>query len=221
MYVEMINNPKSVASEAYRTLRSNIQFSNYENNLKTIVVTSSVPGEGKSTTSLNLSVAFAQLGKKVLLIDADMRKPSIHKRLELSNLTGISTILAGMAEFESAIQILKSDTYEFSVITSGEIPPNPAEMLNSQKMVQLLDILKSYYDIIIIDSPPVLAVTDSQVMARLTDGLVLVSDIKTTKKKEILEAKNLLDKAQANIIGVVINKVDAENDNNYYYYEYK
>lgn len=221
MYVEMINNPKSVASEAYRTLRSNIQFSNYENNLKTIVVTSSVPGEGKSTTSLNLAVAFAQLGKKVLLIDADMRKPSIHKRLELSNLTGLSTILASIADYESAIQILTSDTYQFSVITAGEIPPNPAEMLNSPKMVQLLEILKTYYDIIIIDSPPVLAVTDSQVMARLSDGLILVSDIETTKKRAILEAKTLLDKAQANIIGVVINKVDVENNDNYYYYEYK
>lgn len=221
MYVEMINNPKSVASEAYRTLRSNIQFSNYENNLKTIVVTSSVPGEGKSTTSLNLAVAFAQLGKKVLLIDADMRKPSIHKRLELSNLTGLSTILASIADYESAIQILTSNSYEFSVITAGEIPPNPAEMLNSPKMAQLLETLKTYYDIIIIDSPPVLAVTDSQVMARLSDGLILVSDIDTTKKRAILEAKTLLDKAQANIIGVVINKVDVENNDNYYYYEYK
>ena len=158
-----VKNPKSRSAEAYRTLRTNIQFSSIDgDNLKTILVTSSGPGEGKSTVAINLAITIAQSGKKVLLLDCDFRKPSIHKKLGLPNREGLTNILIKDKNIEDCI--LSTSTSNLFVLTSGAIPPNPSELLGTKKMENIIINLKEFFDIIIIDSPPVIAVTDAQIL---------------------------------------------------------
>ena len=207
--------PKSSISEKYRVLRTNIQYSSIDKEIKRILVTSSEPGEGKSTTAGNLALAYAQDGKKVLLMDCDLRKPSVHKTFKVSNTFGISDVILNRDKLKNAI-IKRNENLD--IITSGEAPPNPSEMLGSLAMTNLLNELNEYYDVIIIDSPPVHAVTDAQILSQKVDGVVLVVKAETTKKDSVIEAKNLLDKVGANILGVVLN--GAENTVGKYYYYY-
>lgn len=217
MYIEVIHNSKSIASESFKTLRSNIQFSNYGQSIKTIVVTSSNPNEGKSEVSINLAASLAQQNKKVLVVDADMRKPTQHKIIESKNTVGLSKFLLREVGAE-AIQHLNILDVNLDVLTSGPIPPNPSEMLASVTMEQSLKAFADYYDYVIIDTPPLLAATDAQVLARIVDATLLVVDIKKSKKRQIVEARKRLDNVGARLLGTVMNKLKLTEDNNYYYY---
>jgi capsular exopolysaccharide synthesis family protein len=211
-------NPKSPISEAYRTLRTNIQFSSIDEELRVIMVTSAGPGEGKSTTLTNLAVAYAQADKRVLLIDADLRKPTMHHTLLVSNRWGLTNLLTNQLSIREVLQ----ETFipNLTVISSGPIPPNPSEILASKKMVTVLDELKEQFDIILIDAPPAIAVTDSQIIATRVDGVILVVDSDKVKRDVALKAKQNLDNVRARILGVVLNNVDRKNKEAYYYYYY-
>lgn len=207
--------PKSVEAESYRILRTNIMYSSFDKKIKRILVTSSEPGEGKSTTSGNLALAFAQDEKKVILIDCDLRKPSIHKKFRISNNRGLSDVIIDRDKLNKCIQ---KRTEYLDILTAGKIPPNPSEMLGSQAMSSLLDELSNVYDVIILDSPPVLAVTDAQILSTKVDGTLLVVRAEKTKKDTVIAAKGVLDKVNANILGTVLNGGDKNKDNYYYYY---
>ena len=176
---------KSLSMEAYRSLRTSIQYSGIDTELKSLVVTSSIPGEGKSTVASNLAKSFSKMNKKVLLIDADLRKPTIHKKLQLSNQVGLSDLIVQKLNPSEVIQ--KVDD-QFDVLTAGKIPPNPAELVGSEKMSQLLSYLKETYDYIIIDTPPVLSVTDPQLLALKADGTLMVIREGKARQKLILIA---------------------------------
>lgn len=207
--------PKSVIAESYRTLRTNIQYSSFDKKYKSIVITSSEQGEGKSTTAANLALSLAQGEKKVVLIDCDLRKPSIHKKFKVSNATGLSDVLIGK---ELLSNTLKRRGENLFILTSGKIPPNPSEMLSSKAMSNLLEELKEDFDYIIIDTPPIQAVTDSQILSTKVDGTLLVIRAKETKRESVHNAVNLLKKVNAHIIGTVLNGVDNDSGNYYYYY---
>ncbi|WP_026298180.1 CpsD/CapB family tyrosine-protein kinase [Cohnella laeviribosi] len=211
-------NPRSPISEAYRSLRTNVDFSSVDQKMQVIMVTSAGPGEGKSTTIGNLAVAYAQAERKVLLIDADMRKPIEHHTFEVSNRRGLSSILSQQCTVDEAIQPTKIPG--LSVITSGPIPPNPAEMVASQRMSNLIDELRRRFDVILIDSPPTLAVTDAQLLSTRCDGVVLVLDQGKVKREIALKAKEGLVKVGAKLLGVVLNNVKRKKSEGYYYYYY-
>lgn len=209
--------PSSPVSEQYRTIRTNLQFaSSVDRKLQTIVITSSGPGEGKSTTSANLAVVFAKSGQNVLLVDADMRKPTVYKTFQLTNATGLSTVLStGASVYESA---QRTSIPNLTVLTSGPKPPNPSELLGSVRMDQVIAEAKELYDIIIFDMPPVVAVTDAQVMSSKADGTLLVIRENVTKKDDATKAKELLQLVQARMLGVVYNGAEQSKDQGYYYY---
>lgn len=207
--------PKSISAEAYRTLRTNIQYSSFDKEIRTIVVTSSEPGEGKSTTSGNLALSFAQAEKKTIIIDCDLRKPSLHKKFKISNLVGLSDVLIGKEKITAAIH--EYNDY-LSVLTSGKLPPNPSEMLGSKSMSKLLQELKNYFDIIVLDSAPLQAVTDAQILSTKADGVIVVVRAEKTKRDSVIQAKSLLDKVGANILGVVLNGIENTRRKYYYYY---
>lgn len=207
--------PSSIAAESYRTLRTNIQYSSFDESLKTIVITSSEPGEGKTTTAGNLALSLAKDEKRVMLIDCDLRKPSIHRRFKISNGGGISEVIIGKNSLESVTrEVFKN----LDVITSGNIPPNPAEMLGSKPMQIILNNLKEKYDYVILDTPPVLPVTDAQVLSAKVDGVILVVKAEKTKSDSIIKAKKLLDKVHAKFIGSILNDIDIKKNSYYYYY---
>ena len=208
--------PNSIEAESYRTLRTNIQYSSIDKEIKSIVVTSANPQDGKSTISGNLALSFAQNGKKVIIIDCDLRRPSIHKNFYLSNSYGLSEVLIGKEALDKAIQEYKTNLH---ILTSGNIPPNSIEMISSISMNNLLEELKIEYDILIIDSPPLGVFSDGQILSTKVDGTILVVKAGESKIEDVKEAKNLLNKVGANIIGVVINKVNNDKKKNYYYYE--
>ena len=210
------NNQKSIAAESYRTLRTNIQYSSFDNPVKSIVVTSSEPGEGKSTTSANLALSFALDNKKVILIDCDLRKPVVHKEFGISNSKGLTEFLLGKEEFSKVVHKHKSGLH---ILPSGLIPPNPAEMLASRAMEHLLAQLEERYDYIIIDTPPVNAVADSKILSIKVDGTILVVKYGYTKKDVVLEAVKGLKAVKANIIGTVFNGEESHKSKYYYYYK--
>ncbi|SEL20573.1 capsular exopolysaccharide family [Carnobacterium iners] len=212
-----LTRPSSVIAEQFRTIRTNIQFSMVDNELRTLVVTSAAPGAGKSTVSANLAVTMAMQGKRVLLVDADMRKPTVHKTFELPNQNGLTTLLT-----EKNIEIKeiahRMPTEGLYVITSGAIPPNPSELLASNRMTALIKELEEVFDLIIFDTPPVIAVTDAQVMAARVDGTLFVIDKGVANKEMVKKSKELLDIVKANVIGVIFNRVELSSDNYYHYY---
>ncbi|MGL9972066.1 CpsD/CapB family tyrosine-protein kinase [Enterococcus sp. DIV1420a] len=209
-------NPSSPVAEQYRMIRTNIQFASPGGQqIKTIVVTSSGPGEGKSTTAANMAVVFAKSGQRVLLVDADLRKPVLYKTFKLTNISGLSTILSTAGNIADEVQ--KTPIENLSVLPSGPKPPNPSELLNSPRMDQLLAEAKDLYDVIIFDMPPVVAVTDAQIMSSKTDGTLLVVRENTSRKESLTKAKELLDMAQAKVLGVVYNGAEHSKDAGYYY----
>jgi capsular exopolysaccharide synthesis family protein len=210
------NNPKSPISEQYRTIRTNIQFASVDKVFKTLMVTSSGPGEGKSTTAANLAVVLAQQGKRVLLIDGDLRKPTVHYTFKVSNIYGVTSVLTRQRTLEDTVVTTKlPDVY---VLPSGPIPPNPSELINSKSMDQLIEQASTMYDYVLFDTPPVLAVTDGQLLSNKVDGVILVVSSGKTEIEAALKAKELLIHAKAKIIGTVLNAKDIRNDNYYYYY---
>lgn len=211
----MERKPKSIISESYRTLRTNIQYSSFDKEIQTIVVTSAEVGEGKSTVSGNLALAFAQNENKVIIVDCDLRKPSIHRKFKISNLSGISEILIGKSRLN---EVIHNYNLHLDILTSGKIPPNPSEMLSSSAMTNLIEDLKKRYDIIIFDSAPIGAVTDAQILSTKVDGTILVVKSEITKKDDVLEAKNALEKVGSNVLGCVLYSVeDTKYKHNYYY----
>ena len=211
------NDPKSVISEQYRAIRTNIEYSNVDQNTKTILVTSSDKNEGKTTTVSNLAVSFANLNKKVLLIDCDLRNASIHKMFRLNNIYGLTDILAKDRAVDKCIQ--ETELENLYVLTAGAIPPNPAEILSSEKMKNLIEDLKNMYDYIFIDTPPIGLVTDAGVLSSFTDGVVLVVKSESVEKKYLEETKKKLDAVDARILGAILNSYKSEQkDYNYYSY---
>lgn len=209
-------NPKSAISEQYRTIRTNIQFSMIDSSFKVLACTSPSPGEGKSTTIANLAVTFAQQGQKVLLVDTDLRKPTIHQIMSISNRQGLTNLITKKVNMKEAI--VSTRINNLSVLPSGPIPPNPSELLGSARMTELLEKLSENFDLILFDTPPVLAVTDAQILGNRCDGVVLVIKSGQTEKKNLVKAKELLDRAQVNMIGVIINGADAKSADYQYYY---
>lgn len=209
-------NPKSPITEQYRTIRTNIEFSAIDEDIRTLMVTSSGPGEGKSTTTANLAVVFAQQGKRVLLVDADMRKPTVHYTFGMTNAYGLTNVLTRQVELSEAIK--NTDIETLDVMSSGPIPPNPAELLSSKGMKDFFENAKEEYDLIIFDTPPVLAVTDAQVLSHVCDGTILVISSGKTEVDNARKTKELLTAAKAKLIGVVLNNKKMDKNNHYYYY---
>jgi protein-tyrosine kinase len=214
-----IEDPKSPISEQYRTIRTNVQFSFVDKTMRSLMVTSAGPGEGKSTTTANLAIVFAQQGKKVLLIDADLRKPTVHYTFRLNNYTGLTNVLTNSAPLLPSCQ--ETSVENLYVLTSGPIPPNPAELLSSKAMEQCMQQLYNEFDLLIFDTPPVLAVTDSQILANQCDGTILVIESGGTEIEAAVKAKELLEAANAKLLGVVLNKRKHREGGYYYYYRYK
>lgn len=209
------NNPRSPISEQYKTIRTNIQFSS-DLGIRTIVVTSSEPGEGKSTTAANLAVVFAQQGKKTLLIDCDMRKPTVHYTFRSENQRGLTSVLTKRNKLEDCIQ--ETEVENLAVLTTGPIPPNPAELLGLPAMKEMLDQALETYDMILIDSPPVLVVTDAQILANLCDGTILVVKSGETSIEAAVKSKEMLLAASAKLLGTVLNQKKIQDSHYYYYY---
>jgi capsular exopolysaccharide synthesis family protein len=210
-------NPLSPISESFRALRTNTQFTTTSDALRVISVTSCQPNEGKTTTVSNLAVAYAQEGKRTLLIDADLRKPSLHKVFGNSNRKGLSHLLARQHDLQQVI--VDTHIEQLSLIPAGPIPPNPAELLGSKAMDELLASAREHFEVILIDTPPVLAVTDAQVVAAKSDGVLLVIRAGTVKKNVALKAKTRLEHVHARILGVVLNgKKKTSSDFSYYEY---
>lgn len=218
--------PKSPISEVFRTLRTNIQFMNTKGKLKTILVTSTLPGEGKSWVSSNLAVTFAQAGKKVVLIDADMRKGRQYSIFGVSPRPGLSNYLSGIGvnneegSTDLADFIQETDVDNLYIISAGNIPPNPAELLIAPQMVDLLDRLKDMCDIIIIDGPPSQLVTDALILTRLVDSTLIVTASKCTKKEDLKRVIANIQNVGGKIAGVIVNKVPMNSkkyEQSYYY----
>ncbi|WP_085990879.1 CpsD/CapB family tyrosine-protein kinase [Oceanobacillus senegalensis] len=211
--------PKSTVAEQYRTVRTNLQFAAVDETLQAVLVTSASPEEGKSMTAANLAIVYAQQGKKVLLVDADMRKPTMHYTFQLENLQGLSNVLVGDTMVAQAIQA--SGEENLDVITCGPVPPNPSELLASKRMQELMNDLRQSYDVIIVDSPPVLAVTDAQILSNVCDGTVLVVRSKQTEIEAGQKAIEALRSVNARVLGTILNGRDKKDKNYYYYYYHK
>lgn len=215
----VLEDPKSPIAEAYRILRTNIQFAAVDKELRTVLITSSEPNEGKSTTTANLGIAFAQAGKSVIIVDADLRKPTQHKVWGLDNFSGLTNLLLGNVDIGSALK--STPMNNLHIITTGPLPPNPAELLGSQRMTKLLETIQDYADIILIDTPPVIAVTDAALLAPQVDGVVLVIASGKAKIEAAQRAKEMLLNGKAKILGTVLNMVEADSHGYYYYYSYQ
>ena len=213
------NDPKNPAAEAYRVIRTGIQFAQAGKELQTIALTSCTPNEGKSTTIANLAVVLTQAGKSVLLIDCDMRNPTVHKNFNLSNKIGLSSCISMGTAVADAVQ--ETGIEGLDALTAGVIPPNPSELLGSERMKNILQRAKEEYDYVLIDTPPVMPVTDALIVSRFVDGVILTIGSGEVKVEMARDVKNQLVNAGANILGVVLNKVRSEHHGygyGYYYY---
>ncbi|MGI6538346.1 MAG: CpsD/CapB family tyrosine-protein kinase [Caldicoprobacterales bacterium] len=209
-------NMKRPVVEAYKTLRTNLQFSGLNQELRVILTTSAKTAEGKSTTTSNLAISIAQNGQRVLLMDCDLRKPSLHRAFGIVNEKGITNILAENLDFRSIVQ--KPGIPNLEILTSGPVPPNPPELLGSHKMENLIADTLNEYQVVLIDAPPILPVTDAAVLSRYVNGVILVIDHGRTSIKDASMAKEALVKVGANIIGTVINNMPSNYPGYYSYY---
>lgn len=209
--------PKSAMAEAYRALRTNLSFAGLDTPFRSILISSPSPRDGKSTVTANLGVVLAQAGSKVIIVDCDLRKPVQHKIFALDNLRGLTNCLMQKLPIEEAAHANVCEN--LTVLTSGPIPPNPAEILNSQRVRTFWPMLLEKYDYVLVDAPPVLAVTDASILAPQMEGVIMVTRSAVTRKDQVLEAREQFSKANANLIGVVLNQVKMDdNDYQYYYY---
>ncbi|MBO5478812.1 MAG: CpsD/CapB family tyrosine-protein kinase [Clostridia bacterium] len=216
--------PKSPIAEIFRTLRTNLQFMTSNQGLKTLLVTSSVPGEGKSWVSANLAVAFAGEGKKIALIDSDMRKGRLHTIFEIDKKPGLSNYLSGVSEVEDKEDLFsyfkKTNVEGLYVMPAGDVPPNPSELLVCDKMQELVEKLKNTFDMVIFDGTPVLLVTDSVILSRQLDSSLIVTSYKSTKMGDVEKIKKMIENVGGKIAGVVINKIPVaakKYESTYYY----
>ena len=208
--------PKSTEAESYRRLRTNIEYSSFDNKYKVIVVTSSFPEEGKSTTAGNLAISMSDTEKKVLLIDCDIRKPSLHKKFKISNSKGLTELIMGRSSFD---EVSYKYNENLTVITSGSKVPNPSELLASEVMNIFLQEARENFDYVVIDTPPVQLVTDAQILSSKADGTLLVVKAESTKKNQVASSVGLLRKVNATVIGTVLNAVKNTVEKKYNYYE--
>jgi succinoglycan biosynthesis transport protein ExoP len=206
----------SVVTEAYRSLRTSLLFSHADAEPRTLLFTSALAGEGKTTTSLNTAIVFARLGARVLIIDADLRRASAHRHLGLANLHGLSQVLAGRLDLETTIQ--KTSVEGVWFLGAGQLPANPTELLASRGMAEVITKAGAEFDFVIIDSPPVMAVNDAVVLSRMVDGVVMVVEAHETPLKIVQRARQRLGQARARILGVLLNRVDAKSDHYSTYY---
>jgi len=211
--------PRSPVAEAYRTLRTNIQFAALDKPITTLLVTGSNPSCGKTTTAANLSVVLAQADSAVLLVDTDLRRPTQHKIMDVHNYRGLTNLLVDL-KLDLDKVVNRTGVDNLHLLTSGPIPPNPAELLATNKMKHVVTLLKERYDYVVFDSPPVAAVTDAAILSRLVDATVMVVDYGVVTCQEAAFALGQLNKVQANVIGVVINNVPNHKGGHYYYYYY-
>lgn len=209
-------NSNSPLAEQYRLIRNNLHFSSVDKDIRTIVVTSPEPSDGKSTTSANLAIILSQQGKRVLLVDTDLRKPSIHYAFNISNIDGLTSVLTKDITLDQAI--FRTYISNLDILPCGPIPPNPSELLDSKAMELVMEELKPAYDYVIFDTPPILVVTDSQIIASKCDGVVMVVASGKTKKDRAMKAKDFLEKANSMMIGVVVNGVAKKNRDYYGHY---
>lgn len=205
--------PKSITAESYRSLRTNIQYSSIDKQVKTLVVTSSNAGEGKSTVAGNLAYTFFQSGKRVLIIDCDLRKPSLHRKFNVSNEVGLTDVLVGTSELNKVMKKIDDNLY---LLTTGTLPPNPAEIIGSNTMENFLEECKINFDYIILDTPPILPVTDSKLLAIKADATVLVVRSEISKLKHVSQAFKELGKVNANVIVTILNDVEVHSERLYY-----
>ncbi len=212
--------PKSPVSEAYRSLRTNIQFADIDKPKRVILMTSSASKEGKSTTAVNLAITLAQMGSKVLLVDSDLRRPAVHNFFGMEKTYGLTNLLIGSLAFDDVIK--RTEIEHLDVITAGDIPPNPSELVSSEAMRKFIVEARSRYDHVLLDSPPVIAVTDAAVLATRVDGTILVVSSGYVNKKEVMRAVSLLRNVKGSILGVVLNALDIKKmfGSYYYYFHY-
>jgi capsular exopolysaccharide synthesis family protein len=208
---------RSTRAEALRQLRTNLQFVNIDRPVRTIVVTSAGPSEGKSTTACNLAIVYAEAGKRVVLVDADLRRPRLADYLDLEGAVGLTNVLVGQVRLDTALQQWGGG---ISVLPSGSIPPNPSELLGSRHMSELLETLEARFDAVIIDTPPLLPVTDAAVLASTVDGTVLVSRCAKTTASQARQAAAALKVVGARLVGCVLNMSPARGAGAYAYYDY-
>ena len=188
--------------EAYKTIRTNLMYLLSQSKSRIFAISSSLPGEGKSSCSVNLAIAFSQLGSKVLLIDADLRKPSVYRKLRLQNAKGLSSVLVGFCDLDDALIHVNSN---LDVLVSGPTPPNPSELVASDNMTKLLDMLKDKYDYVVIDTPPINVVSDAVLLAPKTEGVLMVVQDRKTTHDEFSKAVESLKFADVRLLGVVLN----------------
>jgi capsular exopolysaccharide synthesis family protein len=205
---------RSPVAEAFRVLRTNLQFAAVDKELKVILVTSAIPDEGKSTVVQYLGQTISQTGKKVMIVDCDLINPTLHRRFGIPNQRGLSNLIVGDADY-TVYNTLK-DFPNLSVITSGPIPPNSSELLGSQRMKHLVERLRGEYDTIILDTPPVLPVTDAVVLSALADGVVLVMESGRARSDDVRRAKESLASAHVDLLGVVLTRVRRRHAHGYY-----
>jgi non-specific protein-tyrosine kinase len=208
--------PRSPAAEAYRTLRTNLYFSSLDQALETLLVTSAAPGDGKSTTLSNLAVTMAQGEKRTILVDADLRRPALHKLFGVSNSQGLTT----MAVQESALAkppLAETGVDNLWLLPSGPLPPNPAEILGSRRMEEIIAALKTHADVVLFDAPPVIAVTDAAVLGTKVDGVLLVISAGKTRREHALRARETLERVKVRLVGAVLNNAPPDQSMGSYY----
>lgn len=211
-----ISHPRSPASEAFRTLRTNLEFSSLDKPLRSMVVTSAAPEEGKSTTLANLAVALAQAGKRVILVDCDLRRPSLHQLFNVRATPGFTDMMRDDT-LMSKPPLQEVGVQNLWLLTSGTIPPNPAELVASRRMGEVIAALQKLADMVLFDAPPVVAVTDAALLSSKVDGVLLVISAGKTKRDHAKKAKALLDKVNAHLIGTVLTNVKGETALYQYY----
>jgi len=212
------DDPKSPAAEAIRTLRTNLQYLSLDKPLKSIMVTSALPSEGKTTIASNLALALADAGTETILVGADLRKPTLHKVFGCDNHAGVTTVLTGHSTLAEALQ--PTGHPRLRLLPSGPVPPNPAEMLGSRAMRSLIAELEAAAEMVIFDTAPVIAVTDAALLAPAVSGTLLVVSLGFTPREIARQAKEQLEKVNAVILGVVANRIEVGRGGSYYYYYY-
>jgi polysaccharide biosynthesis transport protein len=214
------NDPRSSLAEAYRQLRTSILLSTAGHAPKSLLITSSLPAEGKTTTAINTAISLAQTGAKVLVIDADMRRPRLHSVFGVSNAEGLSTILANEMEAKEILEIIQYDNdSKLNLLPSGPIPPNPAELIGSDQMVNLLKVMQGHFTHVVVDSPPIASFTDGVLIASMVDGVILVVHSGKSSRQVVRRSRQLLQDINAKVFGVVLNNVNLRSQDNYYYYQ--
>ena len=211
--------PRSPVAEAYRSLRTNIEFASVDDPARVILITSAMPGEGKTTTAANLAAVFAQTGHATLLVDADLRKPRVHRSFDLPNSQGLTDLFRSDAVQVSDVA-QATEQEHLSVVTTGPLPPNPAELLRSTRMRAVMDRLVESAQFVIVDSPPLQAVTDAAILSSLVDGTVIVIDAGRTRRGAVQNGREALAKVGARVLGVTLNRLSQSMSGNYYYYDY-